>query len=190
MKKQYYDTHAADDQEEDDVYSGPSKSQRKRDCDALQALGQELTTLSADQLERIDLPEDILAAIAEFKRLRSFGAQRRQLQLLGKLMRQLDGPSVREAIDRATGESRAAVAALHRAERARDAMLNGDEAVTKYIDAHPEVDVQKLRQLVRTARKEKEAGKPPKSARELYRLIYSIELPPVDIYPREEDDEE
>ncbi|MGN1209869.1 MAG: ribosome biogenesis factor YjgA [Duodenibacillus sp.] len=82
-------------------------------------------------------------------------------------------------MDRATGESRAAVAALHRAERLRDAMIADDAAVTDYVAEHPETDVQKLRQLVRAARKEREAAKPPKSARELYKLLYATFLPPL-----------
>ena len=177
MKKAYYDTRAEYDDEIGAEDLGPSKSQKKRDSEAMQKLGQELTRLPADQLDKIDLPEDIRAAVDDYKRMKSFGALRRQLQLIGKLMRRLDGAAVREAIDRATGESRAAVAALHRAERARDAMIADDEAVTAYVSEHPEADVQTLRRLVRAARKEKTDGKPPKSARELYRLIYADELP-------------
>ena len=176
MRKAFYDTRAVDELDED---LGPSKSQRKRDSEAMQKLGQELARLPADQFERIDLPEDIREAIVEYQRMKSFGAMRRQMQLIGKLMRRLEADAVREAIDRATGESRAAVAAHHRAERARDAMLASDDALTGYVEQHPEVDVQRLRQLVRAARKEKEAAKPPKSARELYRLIHALELPPI-----------
>lgn len=176
MKRAFYDTRAVDEQDED---LGPSKSQKKRDSEAMQKLGQELARLPADQFERIDLPEDIREAIVEYQRMKSFGAMRRQMQLIGKLMRRLEANAVREAIDRATGESRAAVAAHHRAERAREAMLASDEALTAYVEQHPEVDVQRLRQLVRAARKEKEAAKPPKSARELYRFIHALELPPI-----------
>ena len=176
MKRAFYDTRAVDEQDED---LGPSKSQKKRDSEAMQKLGQELARLPADQFERIDLPEDIREAIVEYQRMKSFGAMRRQMQLIGKLMRRLEANAVREATDRATGESRAAVAAHHRAERAREAMLASDEALTAYVEQHPEVDVQRLRQLVRAARKEKEAAKPPKSARELYRFIHALELPPI-----------
>ena len=176
MKRAFYDTRAVDEQDED---LGPSKSQKKRDSEAMQKLGQELARLPADQFERIDLPEDIREAIVEYQRMKSFGAMRRQMQLIGKLMRKLEANAVREAIDRATGESRAAVAAHHRAERAREAMLASDEALTAYVEQHPEVDVQRLRQLMRAARKEKEAAKPPKSARELYRFIHALELPPI-----------
>ena len=117
---------------EDDVdengYRGPSKSQLKREQNALQDLGREMTKLGDEQLKRIGLPDEVLVEIVEFRRMRSFGAQRRQLQLIGKKMRNMDPVAVREAIDRVTGESRAAVALLHRCETLRDQMLAGDEA--------------------------------------------------------------
>ena len=97
---------------EDDVdengYRGPSKSQLKREQNALQDLGREMTKLGDEQLKRIGLPDEVLVEIVEFRRMRSFGAQRRQLQLIGKKMRNMDPVAVREAIDRVTGESRAA----------------------------------------------------------------------------------
>ncbi len=190
MKKPFYDTRATEDEDED---FGPSKSQKKRDCELLQKLGGELAKLPPDQFARIDLPEDICEAILEYQRMKSFGAMRRQMQLIGKLMRRLDAAAVREAIDRATGESRAAVAAHHRAEKARAAMIESDAAVTDFVQKHPGVDVQRLRQLVRAARKEAQALKPPKSSRELYRLIHALELPAVMLsvhVESEEDDDE
>lgn len=105
------------DEESDDIYEGPSKSQKKREAEALQKLGGELAKLAPDAFERVTgLPEDIRDAILEYRRLKSFGALRRQMQLIGKLMRRLDYDAVREAIDRATGASRAAAAAHQRAE--------------------------------------------------------------------------
>ncbi|MDO4937466.1 MAG: ribosome biogenesis factor YjgA [Sutterellaceae bacterium] len=188
--KNYYDTRTETEEEDDDFYDGPSKSQKKRDSEAMQKLGLELARLGTDQLARIDLPEDILDAINDYKKMKSFGALRRQAQLIGKLMRKLDGAAVREAIDRATGESRAAVAALHRAERLRDAMIEDDKAVTSYIEENPEADVQRLRQLVRAARKERDQAKPPKSARELYKLLYASVLPPLTLELTQDEEEE
>ena len=112
-------------EDDEEIERGPSKSQLKREQLELQELGREMTKLGDDQLKRIHLPEDVLAEIIEFRRMRSFGAQRRQLQLIGKKMRNMDPKAVREAIDRATGESRAAVALLHRCETLRDKMIEG-----------------------------------------------------------------
>ena len=143
-----------------------------------------------EQLKRIGLPDEVLVEIVEFRRMRSFGAQRRQLQLIGKKMRNMDPVAVREAIDRVTGESRAAVALLHRCETLRDQMLAGDEALTKFISEHPEADIPRLRTLVRTARKEREAQKPPKSARELYRYLHDLLEEPISLFAEDDENEE
>jgi len=170
-------------------WRGPSKSQRKRDMHALQDLGRELTELRPDQLAKLELPEDLLEAIAEFRRLRSHEARRRQLQLIGKLMRVLDAASVREAIDRATGDSKAAVAAMHRAERLREQLIEDDAALTEFIQEFPAADIQVLRQLIRSARRERDAAKPPKSSREIYRLVHALVLPPVGSLYKPDDEE-
>lgn len=178
------------DDDEEDVYRGPSKSQLKREQLELQALGKEMTGLGDEQLKRIGLPEDVLFEIKEFRRMRSFGAQRRQLQLIGKKMRDMDPKAVREAIDRATGESRAAVALLHRCETLRDRMIADDAALTAFISEHPEVDIQALRTRVRGARRERDAAKPPKSARELYKFLHRTLEEPISLYAEDEDEAE
>lgn len=177
-----------DDDEDEELYRGPSKSQLKREQLELQALGKEMTGLGDEQLKRIGLPEDVLFEIKEFRRMRSFGAQRRQLQLIGKKMRDMDPKAVREAIDRATGESRAAVALLHRCETLRDRMIADDNALTSFIAEHPEVDIQALRTLVRGARREREAGRPPKNARELYKLLHQTLEEPISLFAEDDAD--
>ena len=170
----------------EEEYSGPSKSELKRRAEHLQDLGKELSTLGAETLAKIELPE----VIEEYHRVPSFGAKRRQLQLIGKYMRALDGDAVRQAIDRATGHDKAAVAALHKSERLRDALIADDAALTKFIAQFPDVNVQEVRQLIRNARKEAEGNKPPKSARALYKLIYAMVLPPIVLEVTEEEDDE
>ena len=100
--------------DEEEEFRGPSKSHLKRVQLDLQSLGRDMTRMGDETLAKIGLPEDVLVEIIEFRRMKSFGAQRRQLQLIGKKMRDMDPDAVREAIARATGESRAAVALLHR----------------------------------------------------------------------------
>ena len=119
--------YPTDDYDDDDAPRGPSKSELKRIQIELQNLGKEMTRLGDEQLAKIPLPEDVLAEIVEYRRMRSFGAQRRQLQLIGKKMRDMDPAKVREAIARATGESKQAVALLHRCEKLRDDMLASDD---------------------------------------------------------------
>lgn len=97
-----------DDEEEE--FRGPSKSHLKRVQNELQELGRVMTGMGDETLKKIGLPEAVYDEIIEYRRMRNFGAQRRQLQLIGKKMRDMDPAAVREAIARATGESRAAVA--------------------------------------------------------------------------------
>ena len=71
----------------------PSKSQRKRAAHAVQALGVQLVALSTAQLVRLDRPEALHEAVVAAQRMRAHGAHTRQMQSIGKVMRQLD-PSV------------------------------------------------------------------------------------------------
>lgn len=174
--------------EEIEEYEGPSKSELKRQAEHLQSLGKELTELGPETLVKIPLPEIILQEIKEFHRMKSYGAQRRQLQLIGKYMRSLDAEKVRTAIDRAKGNDKAAVAALHKSERLRDTLIEKDETLTTFIKDFPEVDVQLVRQLIRNARKEAQNNKPPRASRELYRLIHAMVLPPLDLEAKEEEE--
>jgi len=150
----------------------PSKTQRKREMHALQELGQELVDLSRDQLAGIDLPDELREAIDFAHRVTSHEGRRRHLQYIGKLMRRVDADEVRAAIGRATGESRAAVALMHLAERWRDRLLDDDDALTAFIADRPLADVQWLRATIRAARREHQAGQAPKHARVLYRWLH------------------
>lgn len=70
----------------------PSKSQRKREATALQDLGEHLVKLTSAQLRRVPLPDDLLSAVRAAQAITQRGAHKRQLQLIGKLMRRLDDP--------------------------------------------------------------------------------------------------
>lgn len=174
-------------EDEEEEFRGPSKSHLKRVQLDLQSLGRDMTRMGDETLAKIGLPEDVLVEIIEFRRMKSFGAQRRQLQLIGKKMRDMDPDAVREAIARATGESRAAVALLHRCETLRDRMIESDDVVRSFIDEHSDIDIRRLRELVRFARRERDQAKPPKSARELYRLLHDYLDEPLDLMAKDEE---
>jgi len=161
----------------DDAGERPSKTQRKKDMHAVQALGQQLVALTREQLARIDLPEDLREAVEFAHRVTSHEGRRRHMQYIGKLMRQVDADEVRAAIGRATGESRAAVALMHLAERWRDRLLEDDDALTAFMAERPSADAQWLRSTIRAARREHAAAQPPKHARLLYRWLHD-ELAP------------
>ncbi len=157
----------------------PSKSELKRQADRIFDLGKELTTLGPEALAKIPLPEEIVAAIADYRKIKSFGARKRQLMLIAKYLRAQDENTIRTAIGRACGNEKLATAALHKSEHIRDSLIADDSYLTKFIEEYPEADAQIIRQLVRNARKEKELNKPPKSARELYKTIYRFVMPQI-----------
>ncbi|GAB2469660.1 ribosome biogenesis factor YjgA [Comamonas humi] len=134
-----------------------SKTDLKREMDALQDLGKDLLTLRADLFNRLQLPDKLQDALAEAKRITNFEGKRRQMQFIGKLMRKLEDAQV-EAIQAALDEQRDGSAAekvlLHMAEQWRDRMIVGDEAVSLWINEFPQTDIQQLRALVRQARKD------------------------------------
>lgn len=155
--------------------AGPvSKSQRKRESTALQDLGEALVALSADRLARMELPEALRAAVDEARRIRKFGALRRQMQYIGRVMRDLDPAPIRAQFQALEGQSRAHTAWLHRVERWRERLLADDEALGELMARHPGTDAQHLRSLVRAARHETAAGKPPRAFRQLFRVLRDL----------------
>ena len=163
-----------------------SKTQRKNAMHELQALGEELITLSDDKLSKLDLPDNLLQAIVEAKRIVKHGALKRQRQYIGKLMRGIDADPIRETLEGWKKQSGAAVVLQHAAERWRDQLMADDKQFTLFIEQFPNSDVSRLRQLARNAKDEKVKNKPPKSYRELYREILKI----IDVSKDDQNDRE
>jgi ribosome-associated protein len=161
----------------------PSKSQLKRDAQAIKSLAAGLLQLSASQLRRIPLDNDVLVAIHEAGKFHSHGARRRQLQYITKLMRRTDTAAIVDALEEIQSEARGLTARQHRAEAWRDLLLDrGDAALGELLEQNTQIDVQHLRQLIRNARHEISAGKPPAAARALFRALRDLDasqtLPP------------
>ncbi|MDL2058550.1 ribosome biogenesis factor YjgA [Mesosutterella sp. AGMB02718] len=165
-----------DDGEVDDEGSGPSKSEIKREMHGLQELGRELTKLPEETLARVSpvLPENVLEAVREFRRIKTFKAQQRHIQHIGKLLRAADASAIRTAMEDAGGASAAMVAIQHQCERLRDELLASDEALTRLVDEHPSTDIQRLRQTIRMARREAAKEDPAKRSPRPFREIYQI----------------
>lgn len=149
-----------------------SKSQVKREMHALQKLGEELVGLSAAELARIDLPDELREAVALAQRLNQRGARKRQLQYIGRLMRDVDPEPLQRDLDRLRNRDAAQTAQFHRIERWRDRLLEeGDAALEALFADHPHLDRQHVRQLLRNALHEQKTDKPPRAARELFRYL-------------------
>lgn len=157
-----------------------SKTKRKQQMLELQDLGEELVALSKDALKKTPMSDELREAIKEYQRIPTHGAHRRQMQYIGKIMRNEDTAPIIEKLKQLKGSSTAATALLHRIERYRTEMIAKDEAITQFLSDFPSVEAQPLRALVRNARKEAEQVKPPKAYRELFQLIKTALETPVD----------
>jgi ribosome-associated protein len=154
----------------------PSKSQRKRDMAALRELGEELLGLSASALDSIPMPQELRDAVDQAKAITAHGGRKRQLQYIGKLMRDTDAAPIRDALEQRGRQSRAEAQHFHKLEQLRDRLLEeGESVVDEICERHPRAERQRLRQLLRQARKERELQQPPKSARQLFRYLRELE---------------
>ncbi|MEO8157012.1 MAG: ribosome biogenesis factor YjgA [Betaproteobacteria bacterium] len=158
------------EEEEEDIQ--PSRTKRKLDDRALQDLGEALVAVSEGQLAQLDLPERLHDAIQQARGISRFGALRRQMQYIGRLMREEgDAEAIRLRLDAWNGVSAEDTARLHLIERWRLRLLEDEKAMETLIAQYPRADVQRLRTLVRNAKSESEAEKPPKSFRELFQAL-------------------
>ena len=134
-----------------------SKTDLKRESDEVQKLGEQLLTLREGLFARLRLPEKLVEALDELKRITNFEGRRRQSQYVGKLMRNLDEDelqAIRDALDEQDKGSAREAMALHEAEKWRDDLVASDEALERWIAQLPGTDTQQLRALIRQARKE------------------------------------
>jgi ribosome-associated protein len=153
----------------------PSKSQLKRDALALQALGTDLLELPESDWVALGLPETLIAALRDGKRIHAHGARKRQLQYIGKLMRAIDPEPVRAHFERLRLKSREQTRAHQDLEHWRDRLIDeGDSAVEAFLALHARADRQQLRQLVRQARRERDHDQPPAASRALFRYLREL----------------
>jgi ribosome-associated protein len=148
-----------------------SKTQRKAEMHALQALGVKLLGLSAPRLDALGLPDELADALREARRITSHEARRRQLQYIGRLMRDLDAEPIRAALAEQEGQSATARARQQRIEQWRARLLADDAALTEFARLHAGADLQALRTLIRNARREVASAQPPRAQRELFRRL-------------------
>jgi ribosome-associated protein len=151
-----------------------SRTRRKKEAAALQALGAELVALSAERLAAIELPERLRDAVLAARRITRFEARRRQLQYIGRLMRGVDPAPIRAQLEAWQTQARAELALVRQAHCWRERLLAEEAALGELLHARPEADGQRLRALVRNARREREAGLPPRSDRALFRALREL----------------
>ena len=181
----------------------PTRTDLKRESTELQKLGEDLLTLRADLLTKLELPDKLADGVAEAKRITNFEGKRRQMQFIGKQMRLLTPEKhleIRAALEEQHMPSAQETMILHQSEQWRDRLIADDDAVGQWLNLSPDTDSQQLRALVRQARKDAKPEKPGaavrhgRSYREIFQLVRETltanhedahAAPPVD----DEDDE-
>ena len=158
------------------VFEKPSKTRLKAQAHDLQTLGEALVALPPSRLKDVPMPEGLRDAIAQYRRTKSFEGQRRQLQFIGKQMRFADEAPLRDAVDAFKLGSAKDTLALHEAERWRDELVANDEALTRWAADFPGSDLQRLRSLVRAARKDAAVAPEQRNGRG-YRELFQFVKP-------------
>jgi ribosome-associated protein len=157
-----------------EVPQRPSKSERKREVEALQEIGIQLVALNDRQLAQVDLPEILHDAILAAQRIHDFEGRRRQLQYIGKLMREVDPEPIRARLAQWHGVSYQHAARERLVERWRERLLADPRALDALAAEFPRADVRPLRTLVTSVLRDQAAGQTPKQVRALFRALREI----------------
>lgn len=158
-----------------DTDESPSRSQLKREAEALQDLGLALVELPPNKYNRIDMPDNLREAINLARRITAHGGKRRQLQYIGKLMRSLDAEPIRAQLEAFQQQDRRSAQQFHQLEQLRDQLIEvGDTAIGDILERYPHADRQHLRQLIRQAQQERDKNKPPAAARSLFKYLREL----------------
>lgn len=167
-------------QDEQDIDENSiSKSERKRRMLALQGVGEELVALSHDALKKFDLPESLREAILDAKRINpnKHGGMNRQMQFIGKIMREVDAAPIIQQLEELRAPSREQTALHHLAEKWRDQLLADHSAVGAFVAEFVEADTRELareqlaKMIAATVEERKKHG-PPKHFRLLYKTLH------------------
>ncbi len=152
----------------------PSKTRRKVAMHALQDLGEALVAVAPERLAELDLPERLVDAIAAARRITAHEGRRRQMQFVGRLMRDVDPEPIRTKLDAWAQGPRQATALLHRLEAWRERLLKEPEALAELAAAQARLDRDHLRRIIRLAREERAQGQPPKFYRQIFQELKNV----------------
>ena len=161
-----------------------SKSQRKREAQELVNLAKEIIAMTENRFKKLPLDEDLRSAIEFARSIKPYGARKRQLMTVGKMLRLRDNGDLLDAVNNFDQKNRQANARFHLIETWRDRLIEGsDQVLSELLEQAPAANVQTFRQMIRNAKKETSLGKPPSSSRKLFKLLRELDtqspLPPL-----------
>jgi len=156
-----------------------SKSQQKRDAEAAQVLGAELAELTTAQLKllcgKLDLPDKLNEALLMCGSIKAREARRRQLQYIGKLMRDIDTAPIQQGLAQVKRGGQVETAQLHLIERWRERLLTeGKDAYNELLRRYPHADAAQIQHLIASAAKESVQKQPPRSSRQLFKYLREL----------------
>ena len=159
------------DLEKDSVVS---KTELKKDSKKIQQFGRKISELTINNIEEFKFPLNIYEAVIGLKNLKSNSAKKRQVQYLGKLLREFDLTHAFLVMKQLEVSSQKEIQRNHIVEGWRDKLLSNNDSITEFVDEYPKADRQSLRQTISNAQKEKKDNRPPKYSRQLFKLIKDI----------------
>jgi ribosome-associated protein len=157
----------------------PSKTRRKAEMHALQDLGERLIDLDDGRLDVLSadalLPERLVEAVRAARKINAWGARKRQLQFIGKLMRDVDPAPIEQRLEAWSQGLHADTARQHALERWRTRLIDEPDGLDALAAAYPAFDAATLRPLIAKARDERLRGTPPHAYRELFRVLKALD---------------
>ena len=152
-----------------------SRTQKKKEAHVLQKLGEELLSLSLEQLSNIDLPDELHEAIMEAREMTSHGARRRQTKYIGALVREIDPQPIQDALNNIRHGDYEKVAVFKQIEKWRDGLKGGNaDLIEEILRKCPAAERQHLTQLTRNARVEHQKQAGVKASRALFRYLRQV----------------
>jgi ribosome-associated protein len=151
-----------------------SKSARKRDAASLQELGVKLSALPDQEIKALDLPDNLFVALRDLRRLPSHGAQIRQRQYIGKLMRDIDPEPVLAKLAERKQRHDLEIRHFQEIERWRDRLLSEASGLDELLQEYPHADRAALAKLLEKAEKERREQRSPVGARELFAFLRQL----------------
>lgn len=154
----------------------PNKTQIKRECDHLLDMGDVILSLKLEEIDSLELPSDLEAAIHTALKIKSRSGLKRQRQYIGKLLRNIDSEAIELQIKKIQHRHDTNTAQFKRLERWRDDLIANDKkALDEIIARFPEIDRQHMNQLIRSAHQEHKQDKPPAASRKLFKYLRELE---------------
>ncbi len=143
---------------------------------ALQKKGEQLVSLGHAELAELALPEELKAAVAEARKITRHEARRRQLQYIGRLMREIDTDAVDAALQQIASREADKRRRFRMVEGWRDELVAGNDDRWRWlVEQYPQIDRHELERLILGVRGPSPHHNPKNAARQLFRFLVQLD---------------